>query len=61
MNRSFPSRSGFEKWRMMVVYIIILLVFGFFMIRLFSLQIINGAAYLSRADENRTQNVNVPT
>ncbi len=61
MNRSFPSRSGIERWRMIVVYIIILFVFGFFMVRLFSLQIINGASYLSRADENRTQVVNVPT
>jgi penicillin-binding protein 2 len=61
MNRPFPSRSGFENWRMMVVYIIILLVFGFFMVRLFNLQIINGAAYLGRADDNRTQVINVPT
>ena len=56
MNRSFPSRTGYEKWRMTVVYIIILLVFGFFMLRLFSLQVVDGAAYLTRAEDNRTAN-----
>ncbi len=61
MNRSFPSRSGFENWRMIVVYIIILFVFGFFMLRLFSLQVVNGASYLSRAEDNRTQVINIPT
>ena len=61
MNRSFPSRSGFENWRMIIVYVIILFVFGFFMVRLFSLQVVNGASYLSRAEDNRTQVINIST
>lgn len=61
MNRSFPSRTGFEKWRMNVVYAIILLVFLFFMLRLFSLQVVNGADYLTRAEDNRKQTINVAT
>ena len=61
MNRSFPSRTGFEKWRMNVVYAIILLVFLFFMLRLFSLQVVNGADYLTRAEDNRKQTINIST
>ena len=46
---------------MIVVYIIILFVFGFFMLRLFSLQVVNGASYLGRAEDNRKQVINIPT
>jgi penicillin-binding protein 2 len=61
LNRPFPSRTGFQNWRLYVVYGIILFVFGFFTFRLFSLQVINGADYLTRAEDNRTMTINVPT
>lgn len=61
MNRSFPSRTAFEKWRLYVIYGIILAIFGFFTFRLFSLQVINGPDYLGRAEYNRKQTINVPT
>jgi len=61
MNRSFPSRTAFEKWRLYVIYTIVLLIFGFFMFRLFSLQVINGADYLARAESNRKVTINEPT
>ena len=61
MNRSFPSRTAFEKWRLYVIYGIILAIFGFFTFRLFSLQVINGPDYLGRAEYNRKQEINIPT
>jgi penicillin-binding protein 2 len=61
LNRSFPTRKAFDRWRLYVIYGIILAIFGFFTIRLFSLQVINGPDYLSRAEYNRKQEINVPT
>ena len=43
-----------EDWRLRTVYILILIVFGFFGLRLFSLQILEGKNYLAQADDNRT-------
>jgi len=50
-----------EDWRLRAVYILILVVFGFFALRLFSLQIIEGKNYLAQADENRTSIVSSQT
>jgi penicillin-binding protein 2 len=50
-----------EDWRLRVVDILILAVFGFFALRLFSLQIIEGKSYLAQAEENRTSIVNIQT
>jgi penicillin-binding protein 2 len=58
---SEPSKSFFESWRYLVVYGLMALVFGFFLFRLFNLQIINGEEYTAQADENRTTNISVPT
>jgi penicillin-binding protein 2 len=61
MNRSFPTRGAFENWRLLVIYAIIAAIFGFFILRLFSLQVINGADYLARAEYNRKTDISVPT
>ena len=61
MNRPFPSRTGFENWRLVVVYVIVLVIFVFFAIRLFSLQIVRGEEYLARAEYNRKTEISVPT
>jgi penicillin-binding protein 2 len=50
-----------EDWRLRAVYILIVVVFGFFGLRLFSLQIIEGKSYLAQADENRTSIVSSQT
>ena len=50
-----------EDWSLRTVYIAILVVFGFFALRLFSLQIIEGKNYLAQADENRTSIVSSQT
>lgn len=61
MNRAFPSRTAFEPWRMVVIYAVILVVFGFFTLRLFSLQIVKGPEYQARAASNRKLTMNIPT
>ena len=53
--------SYFEFWRMLVFYLAIAAVFGFFLMRLFTLQVIDGPEYLAQADENRLTEVLTPT
>ncbi|MGA9398095.1 MAG: penicillin-binding protein 2 [Anaerolineaceae bacterium] len=48
-----------ENWRILMLYALIGLLFGFFTIRLFILQIIEGSIYVAQAVENRTSEVNV--
>ncbi len=60
-NGKFAQKPAFQSWRMIVVYVTIAAVFGFFMFRLFSLQVVQGASYLARAEENRTTLISVPT
>lgn len=57
----FNRNRFFESWRMLVFYAIIAVVFGFFVVRLFDLQIVQGADLLAQADENRTRNIWVQT
>lgn len=62
MNTQEESHKGFfESWRYMVVYGLMVLIFGFFVYRLFNLQIIDGAVYSAQADENRTTEISVAT
>ncbi len=54
-------QSGLEKWRFRVIYIILAVVFSLYLVRLFSLQIINGPEYSAQAEENRIKNISVAT
>lgn len=56
----FESQN-FESWRLITFMGIIILVFAFFAIRLFSLQIIDGEDYVTRADDNRIETINTST
>lgn len=60
-NGKFVQKPAFQSWRMIAIYVAIASVFGFFMIRLFSLQVVQGPSYLARADENRSTLISVPT
>ncbi|MHC1785038.1 MAG: penicillin-binding protein 2 [Anaerolineaceae bacterium] len=60
MNRIITSRH-FEPWRLLVFIVSISTVFGYFVITLFSLQIIRGQEFVDQANENRTTLVSVPT
>ncbi len=61
MNTLHPKFELPENWRTLMLYGIIIVLFSFFVIRLFILQIIDGPDYLAQAVENRTSEVNVST
>lgn len=61
MNKSKNSFGAGKNWRIKVLYILILLIFGFYGFRLFTLQIIDGEEYKAQADENRISNISVQT
>ncbi len=61
MNNDRPAQSGLEKWRFNVIYILLAVVFTIYIVRLFSLQIINGKAYTEQSEENRIKNISVQT
>ena len=55
------SEGHWDRWRLWTVYAIIGLIFGVYSLRLFELQIAQGADYHDQADENRRTEVNVQT
>ncbi|MCX6054654.1 MAG: penicillin-binding protein 2 [Chloroflexi bacterium] len=61
MNKDPKGSSGLERWRFRTIYYFLALIMVVYIIRLFSLQIINGSDYLAQAEENRITNVSVAT
>ena len=61
MNRETRISEGLERWRFTAIYILLGAILIIYVIRLFSLQIINGKEYLAQAEENRLSNVSVAT
>ncbi|MDR3577055.1 MAG: penicillin-binding protein 2 [Anaerolineaceae bacterium] len=61
MSHSDHVQSNFELWRLIVIYAIGALVFGYFLYRLFNLQIIQGAQYVNRANQNSEETISVQT
>jgi len=55
------KKANFEFWRLAVFIGFIALVFGFYIFRLFFLQIVEGENYKALAEENRITQVSVPT
>jgi penicillin-binding protein 2 len=55
--KSFPQNENkkFEPWRYLVLYILIGVVFGYYLLRLFDIQILQGPDFIAQADENRTK------
>jgi penicillin-binding protein 2 len=60
MSNKLHSDQQFERWRFNLVYIAVGLVFGFYAIRLLSLQVLNPKIYVDAAVENRTTSLNLP-
>jgi len=57
----FPQRKKtFDKWRYLVLFILIGTIFGFYVLRLFDIQILQGSDFLLQAEENRTQVISEP-
>jgi penicillin-binding protein 2 len=61
MSNDKVEKNDLEKWRFRVIYIILTIIFGFFLYRLFSLQILNGQNYSAQAEENRLKDISVQT
>ena len=58
----FPQRNKqLENWRFLVLYILVALIFGFFLLRLFDIQILQGEDFIAQADENRTTIISEPS
>lgn len=55
------NTSNKEPWRYWVLYILIGTIFGFFILRLFDIQILQGRDYVAQADENRTRIISDPS
>ena len=53
--------SKLENWRVKFIYYLIAVVIGFFVLRLFNLQILQNDAYLEQAEENRITNISIQT
>ncbi len=57
----FGQRSEkFEKWRFVVLYLLVATIFGYYLLRLFDLQILQGPDYVAQAEENRTRVISDP-
>jgi penicillin-binding protein 2 len=61
MNKGGNIKISWKNWRIRILYILILVIFGFYGFRLFSLQIINGDEYVAQAEENRISNISIQT
>ncbi len=57
----FPQRkTKFEKWRYLVLFILMATIFGYYLLRLFDIQILQGDEYVVQAEENRTRVISEP-
>lgn len=61
MNSLNQEKHALQRWRLAIVYVLILLVFGFYAYKLFDFQIVKGAVYEAQAAENRTTRISEPT
>lgn len=58
----FPQRTKSDnQWRYSILYILIVAIFGYFLLRLFDIQILQGAAFQAQADDNRTRIIRDPS
>lgn len=55
------DRSPIERWRILVVVALVVLIVGYYAFKLFEFQVVQGAQYQAQAEENRTTRVSVPT
>jgi penicillin-binding protein 2 len=55
------NKKTWQGWRTRSLYILILVIFGFYVFRLLNLQIVNGEEYVAQAEENRTTNISIQT
>ncbi len=61
MNGSTKLQNNLSNRRILSFWLIVIAVFSIYTYRLFSLQILNGETYLARAEDNRTDIINLAT
>lgn len=59
MNQSSSLQNNLQFWRILAFAVAILLVFGIYIIRLFSLQVLEGTEWVAQAESNRTKTINI--
>src|SRR5512144_933508 len=61
MNESPALHNHVQPWRIWMFGLILLIVLGWYVTRLFTLQIIQGPTWSAQAAENRTRQINLAT
>jgi penicillin-binding protein 2 len=61
MNNSGTLNNQIAGWRILSFIIVLGLIFGIFVIRLFDYQIVRGEEYTAQAEENRISEISLPT
>jgi penicillin-binding protein 2 len=61
MTKSTADVPRFQSWRFLVFYAVMAGIFSFYLLRLFNLQIVRGAEFHTRAEDNRTSTISVQT
>ncbi len=61
LNLDDERNNKIKNWRIVIIYALVVLVFGYYVVRLFDLQIIERDAYVRQADGNRTKEISVQT
>lgn len=60
MNIIPQSNRKFENWRYLVLLILVGTIFGYYILRLFDIQILQGPEYVAQAKDNRTLVISDP-
>ncbi len=60
MNEFPHGNKRFDGWRFLVIYILIGMVFGYYLLRLFDIQILQGPDFVAQASQNRIQVISDP-
>ena len=61
MNNGKQYHGRLDDWRFRIIYLLLIVIFGFFAIRLFSLQILQHSTYTAQADDNRSSTISIAT
>jgi penicillin-binding protein 2 len=61
MNNSATLSNRILPWRIWIYLVILGIIFGIFIIRIFDYQILNGEEFYAQAEENRISEISLPT
>lgn len=61
MNQLGTEKKRVDRWRVIVVFLIMSAVLLFYIYRLFNMQIVNGKDYAEQADANRIKTISIAT